>query len=123
VHQRVRWAGKWKHSLSPAGMSLGLFIFLFHTSVLLLPWAIYTQTIGLFWGIGLLLGKAVAEAFFLKKVAHFLRVPWRWSIFFVLQIVYPFYAVFIGLFSTFIPFDWKGRKLRSFSAGLFKGQL
>jgi biofilm PGA synthesis N-glycosyltransferase PgaC len=123
VHQRVRWAGKWKHSLSPAAMSLGLFIFLFHTSVLLLPLAMYTQRVALVWGMALLLGKATAEAFFLKKVADFLQVPWRWSIFFILQLVYPFYAVFIGLFSTFIPFDWKGRKQRSFSVDVFKGNL
>ncbi|HET6543687.1 MAG TPA: glycosyltransferase [Chryseolinea sp.] len=110
VHQRVRWAGKWKHNVSSWNAVLAIFIFCFQLSVLLLPIVIATGWIGVGLGVSLFFLKFLAEGFFLKKIALFVKVPWKWPAFIFLQIFYPIYAVWIGLISSFSTFEWKGRK-------------
>ena len=64
-------------------------------------------------GVLLLFVKVIVEGIFLKKIAAFVKVPWKWSAFIFLQIFYPIYAVWIGLISSFRTFEWKGRKLKA----------
>ena len=64
--------------------------------------------------------KFIAEGFFLKKIALFVKVPWKWRAFIFLQIFYPIYAVWIGLISSFSTFEWKGRKLKSVAFSMAK---
>ena len=68
----------------------------------------------------LLFLKFVAESIFLKKVASFLKIPWKWWAFFILQIFYSIYAVGIGAISSFSSFEWKGRKFKSVAFSLVK---
>jgi poly-beta-1,6-N-acetyl-D-glucosamine synthase len=110
LHQRVRWAGKWKYNVSSSNAVLAIFIFCFQLSVLLLPIVIAMGWIGVSLGLALFFLKFIAEGFFLKKIARFIKVPWRWPAFIFLQIFYPIYAVWIGLISSFSTFEWKGRK-------------
>jgi poly-beta-1,6-N-acetyl-D-glucosamine synthase len=118
VHQRVRWAGKWKHNVSSSNAVLAFFIFCFHMSVLLLPISIAVGSIDAGFGVSLLFFKLIVEAIFLKKIAAFMKVRWKWPAFILLQIVYPVYAVWIGLISSFTPFEWKGRKSKSVAFSL-----
>jgi hypothetical protein len=120
VYQRVRWAGKWKHNVHSWNAVLAIFIFCFQLSVLLLPIAIAMGWIGAGLGVSLFLLKFIAEGFFLKKIARFVKVPWKWPVFVFLQIFYPIYAVSIGLISSFSTFEWKGRKLKSVAFSLVK---
>lgn len=112
VHQRVRWAGKWKQDVSSWNSALAIFIFCFQLSVLMLPFSIAMGWIGVGLGVSLLFLKFIAEAIFLKKIASFVKVCWNWPAFVFLQIFYPVYAVSIGLISSFGTFEWKGRKLK-----------
>lgn len=120
VHQRIRWAGKWRHQVSARSVALAIFIFCFHVSVPLLPVGVFFGWIGLYVAGSLLFLKIFVEAVFLKKIAGFLEVPWQWRAFLVLQIVYSFYVVLIGLISSFSSFEWKGRKLKSFTVNMAK---
>jgi poly-beta-1,6-N-acetyl-D-glucosamine synthase len=113
VHQRVRWAGKWKHNVSSSNAILAFFIFCFQLSLLLLPIGIAVGWIDVGFGVSLLFLKVIVEGIFLKKIAAFMNVPWKWPAFIFLQIVYPIYAVWIGLISSFSSFEWKGRKSKS----------
>lgn len=115
IYQRVRWAGKWRHNLSTLNITLAVFIFSFQLSLLLLPIALLFQWIDLQLTLLLLSTKIILEWIFLKKVSKFLSVVWSPGAFFLLQFFYPVYTVSIGLMSTFIPFKWKGRKLKSFT--------
>ena len=113
VHQRIRWAGKWKHNISSHNAVLAIFIFGFQMSVLLTLIGIVTGWVNVVVGVALFFSKAVAEWIFLEKVAAFVDIRLRWSTLIFLQIFYPVYAVGIGLISTFGTFEWKGRKLKS----------
>ena len=122
IHQRIRWAGKWRYKFSVTNVILAVFILLFHLSVLFLPSAVGFRWIDPLLALTLFSIKVVLEWIFLKKVAEFLKVSWKPSAFFFLQVIYPVYAVFIGLVSTSIPFEWKGRKLKSVDIQYMKPQ-
>jgi poly-beta-1,6-N-acetyl-D-glucosamine synthase len=113
LHQRIRWAGKWRFKSTVPNVILAVFILSFHFSVLLLPCAAAFRWIDPLLAILLFSIKITLEWIFLKDVASFLKVSWKPSAFFILQVIYPIYAVFVGLSSTFFPFEWKGRKLKS----------
>ncbi len=120
IHQRIRWAGKWTRNSSMWSICLAVFIFLFQLSVLAMPWAVFLGVVSVPLAITLLTLKVAMEGVFLKKIAAFLNVPWNWSAFFVLQIVYPFYVVLIAIISPYIPFEWKGRTLKSVTISMVK---
>jgi cellulose synthase/poly-beta-1,6-N-acetylglucosamine synthase-like glycosyltransferase len=113
LHQRIRWAGKWRFKSTLTNAILAVFILSFHFSVLFLPLAAVFRWIDPLLATLLFSIKITLEWIFLKDVAGFLKVSWKPSVFFILQVIYPFYAVFVGLTSTFFPFEWKGRKLKS----------
>jgi cellulose synthase/poly-beta-1,6-N-acetylglucosamine synthase-like glycosyltransferase len=112
LSQRLRWAGKWKHNSSFYTVLLAIFIFLFQ--LMLIVGAVLELTQPQKWLLPIaivLMGRAIAEAYFLKTVCRFLQVRWSWVAFLVLQVLYPFYVVGIGLFSNFLPNSWKGRRI------------
>lgn len=115
IQQRIRWAGKWKHNRSWTSIMLAFFIFLFQTSTIALPILMLFHQIDLELGAVMLIAKILVEYIFLKEVSSFLGIPWRLSVFAILLVLYPFYVVAIGLLSNFLPFSWKGRKLKSFT--------
>jgi poly-beta-1,6-N-acetyl-D-glucosamine synthase len=109
VHQRVRWASKWKvhrgifHWLLPVG------VFVFYSIILTLPAGVLIGYLSLHTAIGLFFTKMILEYLFLNSVAKRLRQPWNWLPFFFWQVFYPFYAIFIGLLANFTSYKWKGR--------------
>jgi len=115
IQQRIRWAGKWKHNQSLASILLAFFIFLFKVLTMALPILIAVHQID--WQIGafIFITKVLAEYIFLQQVCSFLSIPWSWMSFILLQALYPFYVVAIGLLSNFLSFSWRGRVLKSFT--------
>jgi poly-beta-1,6-N-acetyl-D-glucosamine synthase len=120
IHQRVRWAGKWRHATSGGNALLAIFIFCFHFSVLLLPLVAFAGRVDGYTVALIIFAKAAVEWLFLKKIADFVDVSWHWPSFILLQAMYPIYAVFIGFISTFSSFEWKGRRLKSFVISVVK---
>ena len=113
IHQRIRWAGKWRHHQSFVSKVLALFVAAFQALVFLLPIMVVMQRIDAGIALGLWVGKAALEYFFLRHVSHILRLSWNWPAFLSLQLLYPLYILLIGVFSNFHTFEWKGRKLKS----------
>jgi poly-beta-1,6-N-acetyl-D-glucosamine synthase len=118
IQQRIRWAGKWRHHETFGSKALAIFTILFQIIFLLiLPFTlgglITMETFLLLIAI-----KILGEAYFLTKVSDFLKIRWNWPAFILLQFLYPFYVVFIGIISHFQPFTWKGRQLKSINANV-----
>lgn len=109
--QRLRWAGKWKYHDGTNSKLLAVYIFLFHLSVIVLPFFVLTGDVSVYIMTGLLAAKALVEFFFLHKVTRWVGVPWHWVSFFLLQILYPVYAVGVALAALFKKPAWKGRAL------------
>lgn len=112
LQQRFRWAGKWRHNSSWTAKTLAVYVLLLQLSFMAAMAMLFSRDAYLtYTATGVLFFRAIFEFLFLKKVCDFLKIRWRWDVFFVLQIVYPFYVVITGLFSNFMPNTWKGRKL------------
>ncbi|HEU5289235.1 MAG TPA: glycosyltransferase [Cyclobacteriaceae bacterium] len=108
--QRLRWAGKWKHHHDLSTKLLGLFIFIFHTSVVSLPFLYYLNPPAGDMLLALFISKVILEYLLLNRITSWLGVRWDWLSFILLQFLYPVYAMIIGLGSLFISPVWKGRK-------------
>lgn len=113
IQQRIRWAGKWKYNSSWSAVVLAIFILCFHLSAIAVIALMVLQKMNPIVGSFLLCIKILVEYIFLREVSYFLQIPWRWSVFAILQVIYPFYVVIIGLLSNFLSFSWKGRTLKS----------
>lgn len=110
ISQRLRWAGKWKHHRDISSKILALSVFLFHVMVLSLPILFGAQLIGGYLLLSLLASKLIVEFIFLSSVTSWLGVRWNWLSFLLLQLIYPIYAIYIGLTSLLLNPSWKGRK-------------
>jgi poly-beta-1,6-N-acetyl-D-glucosamine synthase len=111
LHQRWRWAGKWKHNESIPTKALAVFIFVFQLSYLLVGLFLIAGWVPMKIGVMLISTKLLLEFLFLYQVTVFLRLPWRWSSFFSLQFIYPIYVCWVGLLAQGKQFVWKGRKV------------
>ena len=112
-HQRIRWAGKWRHQTHAVPQVLAIFIFCFHVVTTSLLPLVLLDVLSLSLVLLLLLAKAVAELIFLRLATPFLQVRWRWIAFVILQFLYSPYVIIIAVLSNFRGFVWKGRKLKA----------
>jgi poly-beta-1,6-N-acetyl-D-glucosamine synthase len=110
LHQRLRWASKWKHNESVPTKALAVFIFIFQFSYLLLPLFLIAGWMPMKMGAMLISTKLLLEFLFLYQVCIFLKLSWRWSSFLGLQFIYPIYVCWVGLLAQGKQFVWKGRK-------------
>ena len=106
--QRKRWASKWKLHRDKKVAALAVFIFLYHicilASVLLVGLGTYGGGLLLF-----LLPKIILEFVFLRSVLPFLDKKLPLSSFLLLQLIYPFYAIFFGIGANLGRYTWKDR--------------
>jgi cellulose synthase/poly-beta-1,6-N-acetylglucosamine synthase-like glycosyltransferase len=107
LHQRMRWASKWRDNSSWQARSLAVFILVVQIAFILNGLLIFTPQIlpSLF----LITIKMILEAAFLLQVCRFLGTSWNWLAFFALQVGYPFYVLGTGVASFVVPFRWKNR--------------
>jgi biofilm PGA synthesis N-glycosyltransferase PgaC len=110
VHQRLRWAGKWKHNSSSFTRIVAASVLFFHICfitffALVIAGQFSIKLLAFLWG-----AKMFTEALFLIPVNSALKLRWRWMSFFVLQFIYPIYVVVIGILSQWKDYKWKGRR-------------
>lgn len=110
IHQRLRWAGKWRHNTSRSTQLLAVYILLVQISLAVLPVWIVAGVVPVAM-IALLLGRAGVEAWYIGAVTRFLGVRFSIPAFILLQLVYPFYVVAIGILSFFMAPRWKDRRI------------
>lgn len=109
LHQRIRWAGKWKYNSGWLNKLLALYVILFHITFIAIPILFFLGIIDYEITLLLILGKAFLEWQFISRVTEWLGVRWHWPSFILLQFVYSFYAVGVGIGSNFMKAEWKGR--------------
>ena len=111
VHQRLRWAGKWRYNPSWPARVLAVHILLAQVAFIgLLFMAGFAD--GPRWPVLSLIGaKICLEAAVVYPVARFLGARWPWAAFGLLQLMYPFYVIGIGVMSQGMDYRWKGRSL------------
>jgi cellulose synthase/poly-beta-1,6-N-acetylglucosamine synthase-like glycosyltransferase len=112
-HQRIRWAGKWRHQTNALTRLLAIFIFSFHVVTTALVPMVCMNVIPLSLAGLLLLVKGIIELIFLRSATPFLKVTWRWNAFFMLQLLYSPYVIIIAVLSNFSGYVWKGRKVKA----------
>jgi poly-beta-1,6-N-acetyl-D-glucosamine synthase len=109
LHQRMRWASKWRYNSSAGTVALAVFILASQIASL---WCLLSLVISFsYTALFLLAGKALLESVFLLRACRFLKIPWHWPAFFALQLIHPVYVIFVGIASNFIAVYWKERKI------------
>lgn len=107
VHQRMRWAGKWRHNPDGIARSLAVFILAAQWSFLVLlldnlPTPGFSSVV--------VASKVLVEGLFMVWMCRFLDRPFHAGAFLVIQLIYPLYVMVIGIGSLFLSYRWKGRK-------------
>ena len=109
VHQRKRWASKWNKHLLPASWGLPIFLFILNFSMIV-GFVMLFYDFNKYWAVlSLIMLKVFFDFLFLKKVNNFLNLRIAYWIFFITEILYPFYALFFGIAVHFGEYKWKGR--------------
>ena len=128
IAQRMRWAGKWAHYADIKVKLLAIFIFSVNFCLMAsiifiiinqycfapptgrveggivqnaMPYALCTMLL-----------KVFAEFVFLKTVMKFFSKRFNYLAFVLIELIHPFYVVFLGCLSNLGGFWWKGRKVR-----------
>ncbi len=113
VNQRKRWAGKWKHHKQITPKLLALFIFITNFMLLIAAVAVLINGYSYQELLGQFFIKFLCDYLFMTIVLRFFTKFTNPFYVLILEIVYPLYAVFFGLFSSTGGYDWKGRALKN----------
>lgn len=109
IHQRRRWAAKWKHHKDVYSKLIPVFIFLFNSFSIYMIFNVLSgneRTVSIIF-LGL---KSVVEYLLISISTRFLGVSNKILNFIYLQLIYPFYVVFFGIASNFGKYTWKDRE-------------
>ncbi|MBL6658019.1 MAG: glycosyltransferase [Flavobacteriales bacterium] len=107
LNQRKRWASKTSSYKDVSAQWVSLLVFLANLSFVAL--FIKEQILAL---IIFYLFKAVVDFLFLRKLCRFFEYDIPFYVFFILELVYPFYIVWVAISSQFGQYKWKGRKYK-----------
>lgn len=109
INQRKRWASKWNKHLLPISWALPVFLFIHYLSFFA-SLLVFIHDIKNYWVIGIfILLKIILDYIFLKKVMDFCKLQNGIWVFFLSEVLYPFYAVFFGIVVHFGKYTWKDR--------------
>lgn len=111
ISQRIRWASKWKYNAFSASGVAALYVMLVQLGSVSVAISIFHVREGMFLLLIILIVKLLLECWLLFKVSAFLQSRWNWIAFLVLQFIYPFYVLGIGIVSQVGPYTWKGRRI------------
>lgn len=110
--QRIRWASKSKGYNDFISTTTSVIVFLFCT-MLLFTGALTLFDTSWYWMlIVLFLAKLISDFPIVMSVMSFFKEKKKMLLYIPMQLVYPFYVFIVGVFSLFLPFNWKGRRLK-----------
>jgi poly-beta-1,6-N-acetyl-D-glucosamine synthase len=110
ISQRIRWASKWRYNASIVSKATAIFVLLFQLFFAGLIIASMLDFSLVRTALPVIAIKLLLEFIFIFQCSNFLGLRWRTFVFLTLQFLYPFYVIFIGIASNFMPYEWKGRK-------------
>lgn len=110
LRQRIRWTSKSRHYFDYEIIFTAITVLTMNFSILSSLFLLLFQAN--YWWLFILLFfmKAIPDFLLLKNVNKFFCLKNLWLKFLVLQIIYPFYIVIIGILGNILPFVWKDRK-------------
>jgi hypothetical protein len=111
INQRVRWASHIMKATWSVRI-LGLSIFFFYLSLLLLPFTAFVYPPVLYWWGGLCLIKATCDLAYMTVTLQKFRIPYRFAHLFLMELVHALFIVWVGLAGTFGRFTWKGAEYK-----------
>lgn len=107
INQRIRWASHTMKATFPV-VVLGLTVFLFYASLILLPFlALADVGVLPYWG-GLVLIKAMCDFLYMSLTMKKFKIPFKFIHLFLMELVHAPFIVWVGLYGTFGNFTWKG---------------
>lgn len=106
IHQRIRWAGKWRHNTDLVTQALAVFIFMSHLSFIGLILLNLESPNGTMAPVFV---KIFLEGVFFYWIGRFLDRGFDIPAFLVWQFLYPIYVTIIGLSSLTRGYQWKSR--------------
>ena len=109
MQQKIRWASKWRQHKEWVTWVLALFVFIVNAVFISIIALGFSGDISLTEALGLYGVKILIDVVFIKKTLQWYgeKMPiWLISL---LSIVYPIYALYIGVISSFGNYQWKGR--------------
>ncbi|MFT4738332.1 MAG: biofilm PGA synthesis N-glycosyltransferase PgaC [Cyclobacteriaceae bacterium] len=106
-NQRLRWAGKWRFHRSGFINLLVLMSAVLFSLLLIAPVILFINS----WKFGLagMLLLFIGEFYFFWQIMRFLGNGSNWRVYVGLSLIYPIYALILGVASTFGSYSWKGR--------------
>ncbi len=107
INQKKRWAGKWTANFNLYKIALALLIFFNATAYLAAYFLLFISSnyhLGIF-----ILVKIFFEGIFIQNVLKNTGRTFPFFSFLIVQILYPFYVILIGIIANFGQYNWKGR--------------
>lgn len=105
IQQRKRWAAKSSDYQDKDAKRISWLVFFSNLCLLLLLFSGAWREVLIAFML-----KAIVDYSFLKKAVKFFQKEDIFRYFYPLQILYPFYIVYVALASQMGSFEWKGRK-------------
>lgn len=112
INQRKRWASKWNKY--PLVFSWFVPVFLFvHYASFVVGLSLLLMNPFLYWELFvLIILKFIFDLIVLKKVASFFKTDLNFLIFLLCELVYPVYALFVGIVVHLGTYEWKNRSYK-----------
>lgn len=107
INQRVRWASKILKATWPV-VVLGLTVFFFYLSTILLPFLAVVDLAVLPWWAGLVIIKAVCDLGYMGIALKRFGIAYRFRYLFLMELLHAPFILWVGLAGTFGKFTWKG---------------
>jgi biofilm PGA synthesis N-glycosyltransferase PgaC len=107
MHQRLRWAGKWRKYKDIRMKGIAAAVFLIHLMICAGLILIFNEHNEILTGLFLL--KVLLEGYLILHVSKKLESHFSLVHFIILQFLYSPYVVIFGLAANFVPYKWKDR--------------
>jgi cellulose synthase/poly-beta-1,6-N-acetylglucosamine synthase-like glycosyltransferase len=107
LNQRKRWASKTSAYKDASAQWVSLLIFLVNLSFIALFIKEQLFVLTVFYLI-----KSVVDFIFLRKLCRFFEYDIPFYVFCILEIIYPFYIVWVAISSQIGHYSWKGRRYK-----------
>ena len=112
VYQRIRWAAKASAYKSTFAKFTGIIVFLMNFLLIIFAGMAFFELVSYQYIMLIFLLKFNVDFILIYKAAKFFNRESLMRSYFWCSIVYPFFSVFVAIFSLFGSYEWKGRRFR-----------
>lgn len=109
IGQRLRWSGKWKFHKSWYVKLMAVLVFLNYTISILSFWMVFGDLKNTLFFVAIFILRWLVLYRYEKPILRFFGIPGALGYALVIEIIYPYFVVFLGFASMFGEYSWKGR--------------